>query len=181
MAGKVILLNGASSSGKSTIAQALQGVLPEPFWHWSIDKIREAGVLPLARYRSGEFRWVADREAFFESFHRSLPAFAGAGANLIVEHIVETAAWHERLQALLTGVDVFLVGVHCPLAELERRERARGDRPASDAARDFATCHQGLAYDLEVDATLPPERNALTIAGAWQARTSPSAFARMRG
>ena len=38
-AGKIILLNGASSSGKSTLAQGLQARLDEPFWHLSIDHL----------------------------------------------------------------------------------------------------------------------------------------------
>ncbi|MGA1600219.1 MAG: phosphotransferase-like protein [bacterium] len=37
--GNVILLNGASSSGKSTLAQDLQARLDEPFWHFSIDHL----------------------------------------------------------------------------------------------------------------------------------------------
>lgn len=180
MAGKVILLNGASSSGKSTIARTLQGSIAEPFWHISIDHLREAGVLPMGRIRNGEFPWAELREGFFEGFHRSLPAYASAGNNLIVEHIVETTSWRDRLLALLSGLDVFFVGVHTPLAELLRREASRGDRPRGDAKRDFETCHQGLAYDLEVDGSAPPERNALAIIAAWQARQRPGAFERMR-
>ena len=44
--GKIILLNGASSSGKSTLAQALQASLDEPSWHYSIDHLLAANVLP---------------------------------------------------------------------------------------------------------------------------------------
>ncbi len=32
------------------------------------------------------------------------------------------------LAALLGGRDVFLFGVHCDLAQIDRRERDRGDR-----------------------------------------------------
>src|SRR5689334_22572565 len=91
--GKIILLNGASSSGKSTLARALQTKIEAPFWHISIDHLRDTGVLPLARIRSGEFDWKSMREAFFEGFHLSLAAYVQAGNNLIVEHIIETRAW----------------------------------------------------------------------------------------
>lgn len=37
VSGAIILLNGASSAGKSTLARALQARLPLPFRHWSID------------------------------------------------------------------------------------------------------------------------------------------------
>lgn len=179
MAGKVILLNGASSSGKSSIARALQARIGEPFWHISIDHLIEAGILPRERIRSGEFPWSGLREAFFDGFHRSLPAYAQAGNNLIVEHIVETLAWRDRLVELLDGHDVFFVGVHCPLDELERRELARGDRPVGDARRDFETCHLHTTYDLEVDSREPPEANAERVIAAWAARSRPSAFERM--
>jgi len=168
--GKIILLNGASSSGKSSIARALQRQIEEPFWHVSIDHLRDAGVLPMDRFHNGEFEWSAVREAFFRGFEASLAAYAGAGNNLIVEYIVETEGWAKRLFGTLSGEDMFVVGVHCPLEELERRERLRGDRPAGDARRDFHACHKHCRYDHEVDATLSPEENAASIIAAWHDR-----------
>jgi chloramphenicol 3-O phosphotransferase len=46
-------------------------------------------------------------------FHRCLPALAAAGNDLIVEHVIEFPAWRAQLAELLSGFDVFLVGVHC--------------------------------------------------------------------
>ncbi len=178
--GKIILLHGASSSGKSTLARALQQRLAEPFYHVSIDHLRDAGLLPTERIRSGEFAWPALRPAFFEGFHRSLAALAGAGNNLVVEHIVETEAWLARLLELLSAFDVYFVAVQCPLEELEARERARGDRRIGEARRDFETIHEFATYDFEVDATRPLERNVEELVGAWEARARPGAFERMR-
>ena len=96
---RIILLNGASSSGKSTLARGLQAALDEPFWNLSIDHLNAAGVLPKARIKSGEFPWPRLRPQFFDGFHRCLPVLAEAGNNLIVEHIVETAAWMQSLWA----------------------------------------------------------------------------------
>lgn len=175
-AGCIILLNGASSSGKSTLARCLQAELSEPFWHYSIDHLLSASILPQDRISAGEFPWSNLRQSFFEGFHLSLPAFARAGNNLIVEHIVESAEWMDRLVLLLEGVDVFLVGVHCPLDELERREQARGDRRLGDARKDFETTHTFCSYDFEVSGMEPPEQNAQAIIAAWLQRASPSAF-----
>jgi len=177
--GKIILLNGASSAGKSTLARGIQARIAVPFWHISIDHLRDAGVLPLARIKSGEFKWKTMRAAFFEGFDASLAAYAGAGNNLIVEHIVETADWMARLVRLLGPYDVFFVGVHCDLAELERREAARGDRPAGDARRDFKTIHGHAVYDFEIDTTQPRGDEAERVIAAWRARRTPAAFARM--
>lgn len=179
MTGKIILLNGASSSGKSTLAAALQAKLDEPFWHISIDHLIAAGVLPQPRIDSGEFQWQQMREPFFEGFHRCIPALAQAGNNLIVEHIVETEAWMLRLLALLAGRDVFFVGVHCPLDELERRERARGNRRIGEARADFATTHAFCTYDFEVDSRAQISQSVSNLTAAWTARVRPSAFERM--
>lgn len=168
--GKIIFLHGATSSGKSTIAKLLQATISEPFWHVSIDHIRGAGVLPLERIRSGEFPWGDLREDFFNGFHHSLPPYATAGNNLIVEHIIETEEWRELLAELLAPFDVFYVGIHCPLPELERREKARGDRPLGGARKDFETVHTGMVYDLELDGTLPPEENVKRLIEAWEQR-----------
>ena len=179
MRGNVILLNGASSSGKSTLAQALQQQLPTPFWHYSIDHLVLANVLPQARINSGAFPWTDMRQQFFEGFHNSIPAFAAAGNHLIVEHIVETEIWMHRLLRLLDGFDVFFVGLHCPLEELERRERARGNRRTGEARADFEVTHTFGVYDIECSSTEPVDDIAARLVKAWQARGTPSAFARM--
>ena len=180
MTGSVILLNGASSSGKSTLALGLQAALDEPFWHFSIDHLNVANVLPRHRIEAGEFAWSDLRASFFEGFHGCLPALAAAGNNLIVEHIIETQAWMLRLLGLLKTVDVFFVGVHCPLPELERREKARGNRRMGEARADFETVHTFCLYDFEVLTTLPVEQNVSALIHAWNARTHPSAFEKMR-
>ncbi|HEY9025976.1 MAG TPA: hypothetical protein VIP05_16870 [Burkholderiaceae bacterium] len=178
--GRILLLNGASSAGKSTLARALQAQLDTPFWHWSIDHWLAAGVLPRERLASGEFDWQAMRPAFFEGFHRTLPALASAGNDLIVEHIVETGGWMRSLVALLAPFDVFYVGVRCPLPELERRERERGDRRPGSAREDDATTHGFGEYDIEVLTTsASPEQLAADVLRAWRARRGPGAFARM--
>lgn len=180
-AGKIILINGPSSVGKSTLARGLQAKIEEPFWHYSFDHLRvaDANVLPMARIRSKEFDWAVLRPAVFEGFHRSLAAFAGADNNLIVDHIVETRAWMERLVDLLAAFDVFFIGVHCPLPELERREAARGDRRLGEARADFAVVHTHCRYDLELTSTRPVEELVDLSLSAWKERAAPSAFERM--
>ena len=175
-AGKVIFLHGASSAGKSTLARALQEALPIPFWHFSIDHFIDSGILPRGRKDDPAFNWSARRPAFFDGFHRCLPALLGAGNNLIVEHIIETQEWSDTLKRLLDPFDVFMVGLHCPLEELERRERERGDRRLGDARRDFLTIHEGCTYDLEFSSTDDLDANVVKLIEAWNARSSHSAW-----
>ena len=148
---QIIFLHGASSSGKSTLAKAVQARTEKPFLHVSIDHLRDSGVLPLDRFRSGEFKWADARQAFFAGFHASLAACADAGNDLVLEHILDADGWLETLCDLLAAHDVFFVTVHCPLDVLVERERQRGDRPIGSVMRDFQTIHAGKSYDLEVD------------------------------
>ena len=174
--GKIILLHGATSSGKSTIAKLLQSKIDEPFWHISIDHLRDAGVLPLQRFAQGEFKWGEHREVFFKGFHLSLRAYAESGNNLIVEHIIENQEWKSFLSEILKDTDLFFVGVHCPVEELERREKERGDRPLGTARKDFETIHTFNKYDLEIDGTQSPEENVALIISSWEQRTCSRFF-----
>jgi chloramphenicol 3-O phosphotransferase len=169
--GKVIVLNGASSAGKSTLGRALQARLDAPFLGFSLDFLMfRDGVLPPRRDPDGPFSWREMRPAVFEGYFACLEALAGAGNNVLTDIVLESREQFERLSRALARFDAFVVGVHCPLPELERRERERGDRGAGDARRDARVVHTFTAYDAEVDGTEPPERNAERLAEAWRER-----------
>lgn len=179
--GKIIFLHGASSSGKSTLARGVQARIDEPFWHISIDHLRDSGVLPAARFKAGDFNWKAARAPFFDGFHRSLAAYAAAGNNLVLEHILDTEGWLAELVQLFEPFDVFFIGVHCPLPLLIEREKARGDRPMGSAEQDFHRIHQSQVYDCEVHADRDTDANIGAIISAWQARGGESIFRRLSG
>jgi chloramphenicol 3-O phosphotransferase len=176
--GRIIFLNGASSSGKSTLAKLLQEVLDEPFWHVSSDLLLAAGLLPPRREDSGPFDWWHQmRPRFFAGFHRCLPALAQAGNDLIVDHIIEFASWRRDLARLLAGLDVYLVGVHCDLDELDRRERERGNRRIGEGRTHVVVdgIHTFGPYDLQVDTTTGVNTElAKSVVAAWRQRTHPT-------
>lgn len=176
--GRIIFLNGASSSGKSTLSKALQAELNEPFLHVASDHL--ALGLPARRDTSGPFQWWGHlRPRFFEGFHRSITALASGGNDLIVDHIIEFPAWRSELRHLLQAFDVFLVGVHCDLDELERRERVRGDRQIGEGRSHVVTdgIHTFGAYDYAVDTTqTEPTTAARNILECWRRRTTSVLF-----
>ena len=174
---QIIFLHGASSSGKSTIARELQKRIERPFWHISIDHLRDAGVLPTERFKNGDFCWADARMAFFDGFHRSLKAYADAGNDLILEHILDTEGWLETLADLLTEHDVLFAAVHSPLELLTEREATRGDRPLGSAKRDFDTIHIGKKYDIELRSTDGVEFNVERLLAAWKKGCRSSNFA----
>ena len=180
---QIILLNGASSAGKTTLGRALQAHLPHPYFYFSSDQLVEAQVLPAVDRQAdaGPWAWRTVRPRFFDGFHRCIAALAAAGNPLIVEHVLERQAWCDALVRLLAPFDVFFVGVHCPLDELERRERLRGDRQPGEGRAHLADgVHTWGPYDFTVDtAALTPAANAARIAAALPSRPQPSAFRQM--
>ncbi|MEM7320777.1 MAG: AAA family ATPase [Pseudomonadota bacterium] len=161
--GRIIILHGASSSGKSTLARVLQNCLDTPFLHLSIDHFRDSGAIPMTRFRAGEFDWARYRSDLFSGFHNALAGFADAGNNMIVEHILDTPGWHASLQNLLKDHSVLFVGMLCDRDVLLDREHQRGDRPIGSALQDASSVHRGMMYDLELDGTQDPESNARRI------------------
>jgi len=165
--GRIILLNGTSSSGKSTLAKVLRQSLEPQFHYFASDQLADAGFRPLDTEVAYEWR-----QAFFQGFHRSIAAFATAGIDLLVEHIVEEQQWAEDLQTLLAPFDVFWVGVHAPEAEIEKRERLRRNRHIGEGLYHLKT-HAFCRYDIEVDTTQPLDENVQKIVAGWTTRLIP--------
>ena len=163
---QIILLNGASSSGKSTLAKALRKKLPLPYFYYSSDQLVEADVLPNVDRSTSDtpWSWNIIRPHFFSGFHRSIAAFATEN-HLLVEHVVEFKAWLDELVSLLCPFRVFYVGVLCPVEEIDRREAERGNRWRGEGRGHILDgIHTWSDYDVTVDTSkLTPEENALRI------------------
>jgi chloramphenicol 3-O phosphotransferase len=146
----------------------------------SSDHLVAAGLLPQRRDESGPFDWWHQvRPRFFAGFHRCLPALALAGNDLIVDHIIEFASWRRELASLLAGLDAYLIGIHCDLDELDRRERERGDRRKGEGRTHVVIdgIHTFGPYDLEVDTTAGVTTElASSLVQAWRQRTPPAAL-----
>jgi chloramphenicol 3-O phosphotransferase len=177
--GKIIVINGPSSSGKTTLALALQKQLDLPFIRFSFDLFLDHNALPSEQITSGKFSWHLMRPSVFRGIQQCLPALATAGNNIIFDHIIETKAWLYDLISMISELDVFFVGLHCSLPELERREIERGDRRKGEARQDLQTVHSITLYDLELNSEQPLEENVTRLIQAWKARNRPSALDKM--
>lgn len=168
---QIIYLNGPSSSGKSTLAKALQENLDQPFLHIGIDKV--IGMMPEklnnwdGQFSPEGFSW---KPAFDKTGHPIHEIHAGPFAQKILktfEEIVITLAKMNHYIIIddvsfgLHGVNswrnalknykVLWVGIKAPLELLEQREQERGDRMHGSARGQFFTVHDGVSYDLEFD------------------------------
>ena len=177
--GRIIVINGPSSSGKTTLALALQKELDLPFIRFSFDLFLDHRAFPSEGIRSGRFSWEQMRPSVFRGIQQCLPALATAGNNVIFDHIIETRPWLADLISMIAGLDGFFVGLHCSLPELERREMGRGDRRPGEARLDFQTVHSITSYDLELDSEQPLEENVALLIQVWKERKHPSALDKM--
>lgn len=144
--GTIILLNGVSSSGKSSLSKQLVARLPD-FFHLAIDDYDI--IIERMEDRESERLIPVPTEDYF---HRTVAMFANSGVNLVVDQILHDAHVLRDCVRTLTGFPVLFVGVHCQLEELQRREVRRGDRNIGQAKKQLAFVHQQQeSYDVEVD------------------------------
>jgi chloramphenicol 3-O phosphotransferase len=114
-------------------------------------------------------------------FHRAVAGMAAAGNTVVVDHVLSEPWRLSDCLALFPAADVVLVGVHCPLPELERRERERGDRPPGLAARQIGPVHAHGLYDIEVDTSITtPQDCAERIKAFLPGRPMPTAFEQLK-
>jgi chloramphenicol 3-O phosphotransferase len=177
--GQIIFLNGASSSGKSSIAKALQAMIDEPCIHWCIDDYLGAFQSDLWEKQGiVKPRWPK----IIRGFHAAGAAIARAGNLVIIDDVLEAEPpWVESLLELFEGLSAVFVGVHCPLEELEERERQRKDRKTGLARLQIDQVHAQVEYDVQVDTSmLSPTECADKIAKRMAERRPCSAFERLR-
>jgi chloramphenicol 3-O phosphotransferase len=178
--GQIILLNGVSSSGKTSIARQLLLVLDRPYFCLSVDAINSMR----AKERTAELS-PADLAAVLTrtraGFHRAVAGMARAGNDIVADYVLSERWRLLDCLTVLAGLDVVLVGVHCSAAELERRERARGDRLPGQAAGQLEQVHAHGVYDIECDTTATGSRDcAIRIKDFLSRRAGPSAFDQLR-
>jgi chloramphenicol 3-O phosphotransferase len=159
--GTIIVLNGTSSSSKSSLVYALQELLPGRF---------------LERPLRDDVLGLADRPG---SLGRGLAALSRSGINVLADHVLVEREWVEECARLFEGLPAYLIEVRRPLELLEQRERSRKNRTLGQAILQVDVFHHQGTYDLEVDTTrLGPQDCARLV----QARLlePPCSFASLR-
>lgn len=171
----VILLNGGSSAGKSTLARALQEASPTLLLHVGEDDmisllpskylglgggaLAGEGIQYEPAAQPGEWRnhWGATGLHVMRAMHRLWGELADAGFDLVIDHILDHRAAVVELAAALQRHAVLFVGVAADAAELERRERQRGDRrPGLARGTAAAALAHGVPYDLTLRSDAEP-------------------------
>jgi chloramphenicol 3-O phosphotransferase len=153
--GKVIFLNGTSSSGKTTLAWKIQDLANEPYYQISQDMFCE--MWP------GQY-WSINPEKVFNHtislMYHTVRMFVDKGENVVLDHVLlcdeklksdNGEATLEEFKKLMSGIKVLYVKVECPIEELQRREKLRGDREPGLAESQVKLLWPQDNYDIVID------------------------------
>jgi chloramphenicol 3-O phosphotransferase len=193
MSGSVIVLNGPSSAGKTTLATAVQRRFAADGACWFVYSMDDYfAKVPFDWVTAGSHVGVhADEGVVLEIVdgefrmrlgpigRQVLAAWRGAvgsaarsGLNVIADDVVltedEWRGWHAELD----GLDAHWVRVQIALDVLEAREQQRGDRMQGQARSQYAEAYRYPRYDAQVDTgTLDPDAAAEVVVAGWRARS----------
>ena len=198
--GIIILLNGASSSGKTSIAQNLQDLFTEPYLHISIDgflsTLPKRFWGPDAQYAHLGFQWVEHHDEhgpltviktgpwsakLVAGMYYAIAGLALQGNNIIQDDVILRKEALDQAVKALKGFTVYFIGVKAPLAVLEERERQRGDRALHMARSQYQLVHSFALYDFEVDtSSMSAQECARAIIKYIETHPKPTAFAAIK-
>ena len=171
----VVVLNGGSSSGKTSIARSLQVLLGSTWMTLGVDDLIRAllgGEQPVGEKPSidfgpdGSVTVGAEFRKAQTAWYHGLAAIGRCGTGLIVDEVfLDGRVSQDRLAAALSVLPVMWVGVRCAPEVAARRELARPDRIIGMARLQAERVHEGVRYDFVVDTTRSsPDECARSIA-----------------
>ena len=195
--GKVVVLNGAPRSGKSSIAQAIQTTFAGVWMNLGVDGFKR---MTPERYQPGiGLRPGGERPdlepvvvILYRATYQAIAAHSRLGLNVVVD-VGHHDGYSRPLgilpdcARLLSGLPAWFIGVRCPLeVVMERRRTTWGQSSAHDGAVPTPVrlwqeaVHVPGIYDLEVDTSLvSPQACAEVILRHMEDGPPPSAFHRL--
>lgn len=158
---KIVVMNGVSSVGKTSVAKAIQNHASRAFLHVQMDDFLR--MLPRRAFDSQDglvFKRIDSHtidvqsgdlvERALAGMRNAVASMAECGNNMVVDDIFFTDE-DADYRRLLKQYDFQLVGLSAPLEVVQERERIRGDRDIGLAKGQYDRVHTGRVYDLEMD------------------------------
>jgi chloramphenicol 3-O phosphotransferase len=158
--GRIVVLNGAGSVGKSAVARAMQGRAQGVVLHAAMDVFMEMAP-PAVQEGPEGFDYVSGPQGvtvrvgpfgqrLMAAMIPAVAALAGTGDCVVFDAVLDAGQILACRRGFAGHQPVF-VGLMATLPVLEAREKARGDRMIGLARDQVAWVHRGVSYDLTVD------------------------------
>lgn len=142
--GKVIILNGTSSSGKSTLAKLIQSMSAIDYLHMSLDAFWN---MTPSHIPANSINFPKIKLAMV----KSVKGLIDTGHYVVVDSIFSGEKTQQEFLSELSSFDLCFIKVECPLVELIRREKERGNRKIGLAESQLLTTHDKVNYDFVID------------------------------
>ena len=161
--GKIIFLNGVTSSGKTTIVDALQARRDVFFYVVANDLFQE---MVGEQYLEEDY-WKYLSEVIIMMYHTA-KLYSDMGKNVLIDGILverdEIKPHYHQLLDIMKDNPLDIVEVYCPLDICKQRNIERGDRYESQSDEQAALMNPEIAYRMRVDTSkLSPEECADVI------------------
>ena len=152
----IVLMNGTSSSGKTSISIELLNQNEIPFHYLSIDNfIKEFNdkFLDVEIKREVDQQTIAQImfDPLISVYYSTIKLFSENGLNVIVDTVIDNDKRFNECLDIFYNQPTLFIGVLCSREELIRRERARGDRESGLAESQFDKVYCFNKYDVEVN------------------------------
>jgi len=196
---KIIVLNGASSVGKSSMALALQDQFKDIYLHMGIDVFwftMPPEQIDLETVDPSFYTWTTETidgrpfmrilpgprlDQMMVARYKAIAAYLEAGFNVIADDVTWSKVWLDACLKYTAPFDAFFVGLYCDDRVLSHRELLRGDRLPGWGRGSQKWVHEHLIYDIVIDTSVhTSEDSARHIVAAVEGGQEPEAAAKMR-
>lgn len=144
---QIILLNGPSSSGKSTLSKALQSLIKTNFGK-QFDIISIDDFLKMS---TSDTIYEDDVFAISHDMCQKVLDVLAHSPGVIIDHVITSERIFIQLQEMLLEHPIHKVLVTCPVDVLLERERTRKNRCIGSAAASREYLYPKTGYDITVD------------------------------
>ncbi len=144
---QIILLNGSSSSGKSSLAKALRGLIQDR----NGQNYEIISIDDFMKLATDETIYEDDVFEISGDMCRAALSALKSASGVIVDHVITSERIFNQLKEMLGAYRIRTVHVHCPLSVLLQRERARGNRCLGSAEASHEYLFPKDGYDLTVN------------------------------
>jgi chloramphenicol 3-O phosphotransferase len=174
----IIFLNGATSSGKTSLAKQMQINSNEIYVYVSSDQFIGGMPESIKEVHSDQAKLVSIIEGIRDSMYQYIITLCSKGINVIVDSVVLDTDLVHTARMLLSN-RIYLIKVTCKTEVLKDREKNRGDRRIGMAEYQVQLI-QNPIFDFMIETTdKSPNICAIELQKYMDTNNLPTAFERI--